>query len=135
MGNRLRVATWNVDRSGVRKIDRLKPQLEVLASINADILILTETHESAKPSGYEYHLASEPAPRYHKSGESCASIWSRYPLAYLIGISVHGRSCKTTRLQQPVRMSMTSVCHFGHRVERPSIECFFGAKSGNTAYC
>ena len=80
MTNRLRVATWNLDRPGFRKKNRLEPQLEVLASINADILILTETHESARPSGYEHHLASEPDPRYHKSGESCASIWSRYPL-------------------------------------------------------
>ena len=80
MSNRLRVATWNLDRPGVKTKYRLQPQLEMLASIKADILVLTETHESAKPGGYDHHVSAEPDLRYHKSGESYVTIWSRYPL-------------------------------------------------------
>jgi hypothetical protein len=51
----------------------------MLESLNADILILTETHTSIKPSGYDYNFAAEPDVAYHQVGESYATIWSRYP--------------------------------------------------------
>ncbi len=80
MSNGIRIATWNLDRSGIRGKARLTPQLDFLNSVDADILVLTETHTSAKPIGYDHHLASEPDPGYHKVGESCATIWSRFPM-------------------------------------------------------
>jgi endonuclease/exonuclease/phosphatase family metal-dependent hydrolase len=80
MSDRLRIATWNVDRSGIQKKRRIGPQLTKLTSIDADILVLTETHESVRPKGYDYHVESEPEPGYHQKGESCVAIWSRYPL-------------------------------------------------------
>lgn len=80
MDEKLRIATWNLDRPGIRKKYRVDPQIAKLKSIQADILILTETHESIKPSGYDYHVAAESDPRYHHDGESYVTIWSRYPL-------------------------------------------------------
>ncbi len=80
MSNGIRIATWNLDRSGIRGKARLAPQLEFLKSVDADILVLTETHELVKPFGYDYYLASERDPGYHKVGESCATIWSRFPM-------------------------------------------------------
>ena len=80
MGAKLRIATWNLDRSGIRKKTRVGPQLKKLEALDADILVLTETHESIRPSGYDFHIASERDPDYHQEGESCVSIWSRYPL-------------------------------------------------------
>lgn len=80
MNNTFRVATWNLDRSGVRKKSRIEQQIRKLAAVDADLLILTETHESIKPNGYDYYLASEPEAGYHHPGESCVGIWSRYPL-------------------------------------------------------
>lgn len=41
MNNSLRVATWNLDRPGFKTKYRLKPQLEILEAIKADILILS----------------------------------------------------------------------------------------------
>lgn len=81
MGAKLRIATWNLDRSGIRKKTRIGPQLKKLEGVDADILVLTETHESTRPSGYDFHIASKRDPDYHQEGESCVSIWSRYPLA------------------------------------------------------
>lgn len=80
MNTKLRIATWNVDRSGIRNKYRIDPQIKKLESVRADILVLTETHESIKPIGYDYHLAAKPDPSYHRDGESYVTIWSRYPL-------------------------------------------------------
>lgn len=43
-------------------------------------MVLTETHESIKPEGYDYHLSAKPDRDYHSDGESFVTIWSRYPL-------------------------------------------------------
>lgn len=80
MDKTLRIATWNLDRSGIRGKARLQPQLRFLESVGADILVLTETHASAVPAGYPYILASEPDTSYHKAGESYVVICSRFPL-------------------------------------------------------
>ena len=83
MSKKLRVATWNVDRSGIRGKHRIQPQLKILESLEADILTLTETHVAIKPEGYEFTVAAEPDPSYHQVGESCATIWSRYPATFV----------------------------------------------------
>ncbi|TLM69225.1 MAG: endonuclease/exonuclease/phosphatase family protein [Deltaproteobacteria bacterium] len=74
-----RIGTWNLDRSGIRGCDRLQPQIEKLLQFNADVWILTETHTSNALPGYT-SLASSQDTTFHKEGESCAAIWSRYPL-------------------------------------------------------
>lgn len=77
---KLRIATWNLDRPGARRKFRVADQVKVLDAIEADILILTETHEVVRPTALTYSFASECEPGYHVPGEGCAAIWSRFPL-------------------------------------------------------
>jgi hypothetical protein len=79
MTKHLRIATWNLDRSGIRRKSRIQPQLDKICEINADLWVLTETHSAIALPGYE-SLASERDPEYHEEGESCVTIWSRWPL-------------------------------------------------------
>ena len=76
----LRVATWNLDRSGIRKKSRITDQLKILNSLEADILILTETHDSITPDKHPHHASSKRELGYHEPGESCVAIWSRFEL-------------------------------------------------------
>jgi hypothetical protein len=79
MSSHFRIGTWNLDRSGIRKIDRISKQLEKIEQLKADIWVLTETHSSISLPGYT-SIASCPDPSYHQSGESYVTIWSRLPL-------------------------------------------------------
>lgn len=75
----LRIATWNLDRSGIRKKDRVDGQLQEIVRQKADIWVLTETHNTVALPGYK-SVVSDPIPGYHQAGEACAAIWSRWPL-------------------------------------------------------
>jgi hypothetical protein len=74
-----RIATWNLERSGVHHPARIRPQLDAIRQLNADLWVLTETHTSVALKGYS-SVASRPDPTYHSADESCAAIWSRWPL-------------------------------------------------------
>lgn len=78
----LSIGTWNLDRSGIRKTNRISGQLHKILELNADIWVLTESHSAVDLPGY-YSVSSNPDPGYHEKGESCATIWSRYPLTKL----------------------------------------------------
>ena len=73
------IATWNVERSGVQRTSRIPRQLDVIREKNADLWVLTETHSAVAPDDY-HCLASMPDSTYHAEGESCATIWCRWPL-------------------------------------------------------
>ena len=75
----LRIATWNLDRSGIRRTGRIRRQVELMMEIGADIWILTETHASVSLPGY-CQIASDPDPGYHFEGESCVAIFARSSL-------------------------------------------------------
>lgn len=90
--NRLRIGTWNLDRSGVRGRDRQRPQIEKLLQLDADVWILTETHAALALPGYT-SLASALDTTFHKAGESCAAIWSRYPLKKIETADPTSNSC------------------------------------------
>lgn len=77
--NHFRIGTWNLDRSGIRKRDRAESQIGKIMGLDADVWILTETHSSLSVHGY-FSEASEMDSSFHFEGESCAAIWSRYPL-------------------------------------------------------
>lgn len=79
MPSHLRIGTWNLDRSGVRKTSRVQPQLDVIKKLNADIWILTETHSSAALNGFE-SVTSDFDSNYLKEGESYVTILSRFPM-------------------------------------------------------
>lgn len=83
----LRVATWNVERPHEqgRKNGVIR---EKLRELDADLLVLTETHAAIVPDHLEAHAATENNTandwRYlnsaHRAGEHCAMIWSRWPI-------------------------------------------------------
>ena len=79
----MRIATWNIERPSNRLNDRSQRILEKVKEINADIWILTETHDTIIP-GTDYHTASTPtvtaSPIYHRPGEHKTAVWSRFPI-------------------------------------------------------
>jgi hypothetical protein len=79
MPKHFRIATWNLDRSGVRATSRIPRQLDKIQEINADFWILTKTHSSIALQSYE-PAASQRDPNCQKEGESHVTIWSRFPL-------------------------------------------------------
>jgi endonuclease/exonuclease/phosphatase family metal-dependent hydrolase len=79
---KLRIGTWNVERPssrGWKRPLRNSVIMEQLRSVDADIWILTETHQVITP-GDEFTSISSLQTDYHSEGESIATIWSRYPI-------------------------------------------------------
>lgn len=79
----MRIATWNIERPSNRLNDRSQRILEKLREINADIWILTETHDSIVPEP-DFHTVSTTtvtgSPINHRPGEHKTAIWSRWPI-------------------------------------------------------
>lgn len=76
---RLKVATWNVERPlpTQRRLSRLR---DAMVEVNADVWVLTETHDCLSPGpGYHSHSSGEPD-RAHVAGERWVTLWSRLPL-------------------------------------------------------
>lgn len=82
--NKLRIATWNVQRPESGDDARLPQLAHRLRSMDADIWILTETHQSLSP-GLEYRAAftRQMRGKFHL-GECRTAIWSRLPIAKTI---------------------------------------------------
>jgi hypothetical protein len=76
----MRIATWNVQRPAPRQALKNEARLEKIREINADIWILTETHELIDLSLTHYGVATKPSARKPRPGEHCAAVWSRWPL-------------------------------------------------------
>lgn len=63
-----------------------------MSNIDADVWILTETHEQLSPgSGFEAH-SSGPPDRDHEPGERWVTIWSRLPMEALSEMSDSSRT-------------------------------------------
>lgn len=75
----LRIAVWNLERPTSRASARKDRQIDKMREIDADIWLLTETHESIRLEGYSA-VVSKPAPGYHRKGEMSSAILSRYPI-------------------------------------------------------
>jgi endonuclease/exonuclease/phosphatase family metal-dependent hydrolase len=79
----MRIATWNIERPPGNLNARSGRILEKLREINADIWILTETHDNIRP-GQDYQEASTPTvtdpPIFHREGEHKTTVWSRWPI-------------------------------------------------------
>jgi Endonuclease/Exonuclease/phosphatase family len=72
----VRIATWNVERPAARS-PKNRRRIDLLRSLDADVLILTETHVAIN-LGPEYACAATtPSPRKPRPGESVATIWWR----------------------------------------------------------
>ncbi|HEY9817113.1 MAG TPA: endonuclease/exonuclease/phosphatase family protein [Candidatus Obscuribacterales bacterium] len=76
----MRIATWNLERADPEDEEQNAARLEKIREINADIWILTETHECIDLSGSHHGAATAPSPRKPREGEACAAVWSRWPI-------------------------------------------------------
>lgn len=83
----MRIATWNVQRPDPSNLKRNQAVMEKIREVNADIWILTETHEVIDLSGTHHGAATYPSPRKPRQGESCAAVWSRWPIQRRIDTS------------------------------------------------
>jgi len=86
----IRLVTWNVERPRTGSIARNTIVNAKLCEIDADIVVLTETHASIRPdSRFDSRATDIHADnqwRYlnnpHTSGENCTTIWSRWPIIH-----------------------------------------------------
>src|SRR5688500_13458555 len=80
----MRIATWNLERPRLRSWSKLPGVRDRIASIAADVWILTETNVQAITLETTHpHLLSTPSANYHTDGECWAAIQSRWPLERL----------------------------------------------------
>lgn len=77
----MRIGTWNVEYAYPARLDALRA---VLSANQADIWVLTETHDDLQPSSQcEFVAHTEPRPKNWsgiRSGSRWVSIWSRFPI-------------------------------------------------------
>lgn len=76
----MRIATWNLARPTGGSQPRAIALLDHMRRVDADVWILTETHEELSP-GPEYQpVSSSGADRPQAEGERWTMIWSRLPV-------------------------------------------------------
>lgn len=90
----MRVGTWNVEYA--RGAEKNRRRLELIRRANADVWVLTETHDelSLEPS---YRCASS-TPRPDKPGGRWVTIWSRLPPSRVLATS---DPCRTAAVLLP----------------------------------
>lgn len=76
----MRIATWNLRRPRNAKSPRALAILEHIHRIDADVWILTETHESVSPGPTYTSVATTGTDRAQSDGERWTMIWSRLPM-------------------------------------------------------
>jgi endonuclease/exonuclease/phosphatase family metal-dependent hydrolase len=93
----MRIATWNVERPTNATSPRSKRILARLREVDADIWILTETHDDISPGTAYSAWATKPvpeAPTRHRDGERRTIVWSRWPIKERIDEDIsHRTSC------------------------------------------
>jgi exonuclease III len=74
----MKIATWNIERQS-KSSKRFYSIIETLKTINADILILTETNEEID-LGEQYSVfhTSKPTESFYKESETRVTIFSKY---------------------------------------------------------
>jgi len=73
----MKIATWNIER--LRKKDNLPLIIEKCESLNADILVLTETDSRVNPKHKNCFSTVEPDDKYnYKPTETRVSIFTKY---------------------------------------------------------
>jgi exonuclease III len=76
----MRVGTWNVEYAYPSRLDALR---KVLSENQADIWVLTETHDELRPPQCDVVAHTEPRPKNWsgiRPGSRWVSIWSRFPI-------------------------------------------------------
>lgn len=76
----MKIATWNLERP-VKTGKKLLLITSVLQTLDADILILTESNEAVYlGNGYNYHHTEVLKESFYKEGERRTSIYTKYPV-------------------------------------------------------
>lgn len=76
----MKIATWNIERP-TKTGTRIQHLINCLKEIDADILILTESHEGISlGDDYNYFHTDILKETFYKEGEKRTSIYSKYPL-------------------------------------------------------
>ena len=88
----MKIATWNLRRLVAEASVRAKIILAEMHRVNADIWVLTETHDNIRPADSYESVASDTPDRTHSAGERWAMIWSRYPIERAITTSDASRA-------------------------------------------
>jgi exonuclease III len=76
----MKIGTWNVEYADAAKLDNLRG---VLTEHDADIWVLTETHDELVPPACEHVVHAAPRPKNWwriRPGSRWVSIWSKYPM-------------------------------------------------------
>lgn len=90
----MRIGTWNVDYVFKHRLDILRRVLS-LRDNQADIWVLTETHDELVPPGCEHVAHSEPRPKNFSAirpGSRWVSIWSRFPIIEQVSLRARIKS-------------------------------------------
>lgn len=74
------IATWNLERPDPADEELNQARMDKIREVGADLWILTETHEVIDLSDTHHCAATTPSARKPRLGESCATIWSRWPI-------------------------------------------------------
>ena len=83
----MRVATWNLQRPASPMTARGRRLIDWLRQVDADIWVLTETHESVSPGPDFRSVMTTGADRTGRPGERWAMIWSRFAIEPVAEIS------------------------------------------------
>lgn len=76
-GANLRIATWNLELPHPRSTARNARRLDMIREIDADIWILTETHDLIDLSATHRGVVTNSSPRKPRPGLRCGAIWCR----------------------------------------------------------
>lgn len=96
----MKIGNWNLQRATPSQ-ERVCSIEKHLTTIDADIWILTETHELVGPgSGYSSVMSGEPD-RESEPGERWAGIWSRHPIKHLPSFVSDPARCTAALIEHP----------------------------------
>ena len=96
----MKIGNWNLERV-LPSQSRCSSIRTHLSKMDADIWILTETHELVGPgSGYSSVMSGEPD-RESELGEHWAGIWSRHPIIHLPSFVSDTARCTAAFIEHP----------------------------------
>ncbi len=97
----MRIGTWNVEYAPEGRLDVLR---RVMTLHQADIWVLTETHDALVPKDAVHAAHSEPRP-HQRDGSRWVSIWSRYPIIEQVVCEDSRRTvCALLEIEETIRL-------------------------------
>lgn len=96
----MKIANWNLKR--IQPLEhRAEPIRQQFKTVNADIWILTETHELIGPGEDFSSVMSSRPDGESKRGEHWTGIWSRYPMQHLPSFVSDESRCTAALIAHP----------------------------------